>query len=250
MRLLAHHVVYPLTSDPTLPLQIVVGAIVVTASFVVIVIGHDLDRVDYQRRSLAEIEKELRESVRSRDELLEQRAAADEALRNTESLNRSILEAIPDQIYRLSPDNIVLSIQIPDTPGFFINPERFVGKHLDDVLPPELAADLASATHQAKATGRNQMLEYKYEIDGAIRDREARIVPVNNTGATIVIVRDITERVSTQLTLEASLRSKNELIASISHELRTPLTAMMGFAEILHGNTSGISSVEQAELMR
>ena len=50
--------------------------------------------------------------------------------------------------------------------------------------------------------------------------------------------------------LEASLRSKNELIASISHELRTPLTAVMGFAEILHGDTSDISEVEQAELMR
>lgn len=247
---LARYVVDPLASDPTIPLQLAVGVIVVTACSVVIIIGHDLDSVDYQRRSLAQIEDELRESVRSRDELLEQREAADKALRNTESLNRSILEAIPDQIYRLSPDGRYLSFQIPDTPGFFPPPERFIGKRIDDVLSPQLAADLASASRRAKATGQTQVLEYKYKIDGLIRDREARIVPINSTGETIVIVRDITDRVHAQLTLEASLRSKNELIASVSHELRTPLTAMMGFAEILYGNKAGISSVEQAELMQ
>jgi len=246
---LAHHVVDPLTSDPTMPLQLAVGAIVVTASFVVIIIGHDLERVDYQRRSLADIEKELRESVRSRDELLEQREATNKALRTVESLNRSILEAIPDQIYRLSPGGLYLSFQIPDTPGFFPNPQHFIGKHIDDVLSHELAADLLAASHRAQATGRPQTLEYKYKIDGSMRDREARIIPIEDTGETIVIVRDITDRVHAQLTLEASLRSRNELIASISHELRTPLTAMMGFAEILYDNTSGISDLEQTELM-
>jgi signal transduction histidine kinase len=247
---LARYVVDPLTSDPTIPLEVTVGAIVITACSVVIIIGHDLDRVDYECRSLARIEEKLRESVRSRDELLEQRDAADEVLRSTESLKRSILEAIPDQIYRLSPEGVYLSFQVPHAPGFFPPPERFIGKRIDEVLSPELAADLASASRRARATGETQMLEYKYKIDGAIRDREARIVPINSTGETIVIVRDITDRVHAQLTLEASLRSKNELIASVSHELRTPLTAMMGFAEILYGNTSGISGVEQAELMQ
>lgn len=247
---LAHYVVGPLTSDPTFPLELAVGAIAVTACSIVIIIGRDLDSVDYKRRSLARIERELRESVRSRDELLEQREAADKARRRTESLNRSILEAIPDQIYRLSPDGSYLSFLIPDAPGFFPPPERFIGKHIDDVLSPELAADLASASRLARATGQIQMLEYKYEIDGSIRDREARIVPIKETGETIAFVRDITDRVHAQLTLEESLRSKNELIASISHELRTPLTAMMGFAEILYGNTSGISGVERAELMQ
>ncbi len=247
---LAHHVVDPLTLDPTIPLQLAVGAIVVAASSVVIIIGHDLDRVDHERRSLAQIEHELRESVRSKDILLEQREAADKALRDIESLNRSILKAIPDQIYRLSPEGLYLSFQIPDVPGFFPPPERFVGRHIDDVLPTELAAVLASASRRARATGRPQTLEYRYEIDGSIRDREARVISIDDTAETIVIVRDITDRVHAQLTLEASLRSRNELISSISHELRTPLTAMMGFAEILYDNTSGISDVEQTELMR
>jgi signal transduction histidine kinase len=248
--LLARHVLAPMTPDPAIALEIAVGAIVVTACFVVIIIGHDLDRVDYQREGLARIEEKLRESVRSRDELLEQRESAEKALRIVESRNRTILEAMPDQIYRLSADGFYLSFQVPDKPGFFSVPEHYIGKHIYEALPVGLADDLASASRLAKATGQNQTLEYKLEINGSIRDREARIIPVSATGEVIVIVRDITDRVNAQLALEQSLRSKNEFIASISHELRTPLTAMMGFAEVLRENPSGVSGDEQIELMQ
>jgi signal transduction histidine kinase len=49
----------------------------------------------------------------------------------------------------------------------------------------------------------------------------------------IVALRNRTQREEAEAQLRQTLRSKNELIASISHELRTPLTAVVGFAQIL-----------------
>lgn len=63
-------------------------------------------------------------------------------------------------------------------------------------------------------------------------------------------VVDITEQVQNQDRLEDLVASKDELIASVSHELRTPLTAIVGFAELLRGNTSALSVEERVELVQ
>jgi signal transduction histidine kinase len=50
--------------------------------------------------------------------------------------------------------------------------------------------------------------------------------------------------------LRDSLRSKEQLVATISHEMRTPLTAVVGFAELLQLPESGLSDVERFEMIR
>ncbi|HUP15769.1 MAG TPA: GAF domain-containing protein [Acidimicrobiia bacterium] len=47
-----------------------------------------------------------------------------------------------------------------------------------------------------------------------------------------------------------SLRSKEQLVATISHEMRTPLTAVVGFAELLQFPESGLSDDERIEMIR
>ncbi|NQV06629.1 GAF domain-containing protein [bacterium] len=177
------------------------------------------------------------------------RKLAEDALRISEAQNRAMLEAIPDSIFRLDPDGTYLSYQVPDVPGFFSPPERFIGRHIDEALPSELADELASAYHRAQESGEVQIWEYQYEIDGQLRDREARIVPDRGSGGTMAVVRDVTERKQTRQALEALVRSKDELIASISHELRTPLAAVVGFAQILKDEASGLSAEERAEMI-
>jgi signal transduction histidine kinase len=50
--------------------------------------------------------------------------------------------------------------------------------------------------------------------------------------------------------LRDSLRSKEQLVATISHEMRTPLTAVVGFAELLQFPESGLSDDERIEMIR
>ena len=66
----------------------------------------------------------------------------------------------------------------------------------------------------------------------------------------IVALRTQARRQTAESQLRDSLRSKEQLIASISHEMRTPLTAVVGFAQLLQISDSGLSAEERAELIR
>ncbi|MDP3984745.1 MAG: GAF domain-containing protein, partial [Acidimicrobiia bacterium] len=66
----------------------------------------------------------------------------------------------------------------------------------------------------------------------------------------IVALRSRVRQEVAEEQLRASLRSKDDLIASISHELRTPLTAVVGFAQVLEDEESGLSAPERAEMIR
>jgi signal transduction histidine kinase len=62
-------------------------------------------------------------------------------------------------------------------------------------------------------------------------------------------VVDVTEQVTAEQRLVDLLASKDELIASVSHELRTPLTAVVGYAQMLNDEVSGLSAVERKEMI-
>ena len=66
----------------------------------------------------------------------------------------------------------------------------------------------------------------------------------------IVALRTQARRDTAEAQLRDSLRSKEQLIASISHEMRTPLTAVVGFAELLQIEASGVSDEERSEMIR
>jgi signal transduction histidine kinase len=63
-------------------------------------------------------------------------------------------------------------------------------------------------------------------------------------------VVDITEQIEAQDQLQEVVASKDELIASVSHELRTPLTAILGFAEVLRGDSTSLTAEERVELVQ
>ncbi len=179
-----------------------------------------------------------------------QRRLAEEALAVTAAHNLAMLEALPDLVFRLSPEGIYLDFRVPDGLWFFAPTDDLVGKHIKDVLLHAWAAELAAASARARQSGQTQIWNYQIEIGGQLRHREARIVPIHGSDETMVIVRDITEREQAKQELETSLRSKDELIASIAHELRTPLTAVVGYALVLQDEHSGLSGEERADMIR
>ncbi len=74
---------------------------------------------------------------------------------------------------------------------------------------------------------------------------EAQVLPIQarsgQTGARLIVLREITERKQVELALrqardlaEETSRAKSAFLATMSHELRTPLTIIIGYAEMLH----------------
>jgi signal transduction histidine kinase len=65
----------------------------------------------------------------------------------------------------------------------------------------------------------------------------------------IVSVVDVTEMNDARRTLESSLRSKDELIATVSHELRTPLTTVVGLSMELSAAYDQFTKDEAQDLL-
>lgn len=169
-----------------------------------------------------------------------ERKAADRALRDSEALNRAMLQAIPDLIFRFSSDGVYLNVEA-DQQGQLAEPiDQLLGRSVTEVLPPEVAELWMTMIEDALATGTVQQGEYPLITqEGKECIFEARVAPLNGEEVE-AIVRDITERKRQQQRLveakeraEEMNRLKSAFLANMSHELRTPLTAILGFAEIL-----------------
>jgi len=69
-------------------------------------------------------------------------------------------------------------------------------------------------------------------------------------GSTVVIVRDISERVGVEEARKELMRMKDEFIVNVSHQLRTPLQSIKGFLELLLGGKVEDPAVQQEFLTR
>jgi PAS domain S-box-containing protein len=136
-----------------------------------------------------------------------ERKRTGESLRDSEIRNRAMLEAIPDMMFLVSRDGICLDFHVQDPSVLLVPPEGVLGKNISDVMPRELAEQLAKCVEDVTRSGQTGLLEYSLLILGEKRHYEARVV--NCDGSRVLsLVRDITEQKQAE---EALHRSHAEL---------------------------------------
>ncbi len=135
-----------------------------------------------------------------------------------------------------------------------------VGRPLFEVFP-EIVARSLDRHYTAALRGEVSVLAHRFHghlvrIAGPAGDmpQSARVAPLADGDAivgTITVVDDVSERVNSEAELrrqiaaaeearaiaEEALRVKDEFLATLSHELRTPLNAVLGWTNILLGQS-------------
>jgi len=122
-----------------------------------------------------------------------ERKRVEEALRASEGTNRAILEAIPDIVFRISGGGIFLDFKVTRVEDLALAPGRFLGRSLEEVLPPEVAHVSRQALAAALGDRRVHVFEYDLPMGGEPRSWECRMV-ASGASEVVAIIREITER--------------------------------------------------------
>jgi PAS domain S-box-containing protein len=180
------------------------------------------------------------------------RKLAEEKLHESESRFRQIVENVSDLIYRTDLDGY-FTYANPSALHVmgFKSEEEVLGRSYLDLTTAEVRHKLKRTyQHQFVSKTKNSYHEFPaVTVDG----REVwfgQNVQLIYEGDEIVgfqaLARDITAvkqaqdamRIAYDQALEAN-RAKGQLLSKVSHELRTPLGGILGYAELLQGNTFG-----------
>ncbi len=154
-----------------------------------------------------------------------ERKQAETQLRYSEARNRAVLNAIPDMIFRFNRHGRILDYKTPDKQSLYQSPEKFLGRLVFDILPPDVAELTRNHLNHLYETGQGQMYQYQLRGQQGTHTFEARLALIDNEES-LAIVRDITEAARLE-------QMKTDFINRASHELRTPLTTAKIMIELI-----------------
>lgn len=184
-------------------------------------------------------------------QFMRERRRAEEAIQASERRHRVLLETIPDIVLRRRRDGIYTDYKPAKSFGRFMPSADFIGKHIAQILPPDVADLSMAASERALATGEEQIYEYRMpnRLTGLIRDYEARVLP-SGEDEVQVIVRDVTEDKNEEDRLHQAqkLESLGVLAGGIAHDFNNLLTGMLGQASLAKFKLSrGLPAVDHID---
>lgn len=140
--------------------------------------------------------------------------AAVQALEVQEGRARALLQAMPDMIFRLDAEGRFLDYSGPEG-ATLMPPEAFLGRRIEEVLPPTVAALSRGAIDRSLSSKKAERIEYAMEVGpGELRHYEARLLSYGG-GEVLGIVREVSDLVRAQSAVATSGQNLIRVIEQI-----------------------------------
>lgn len=147
-----------------------------------------------------------------------QRRQAEAALRYSQTTQQAIIQGIPDLLIRTNSQGERLEFLSGGSVNVLYPPAGIKHPTVFDTLPEHLACQQLHYIQQAVATGQIQTYEQQIEVSGQLFWEEVRVAPLTKDEA-IVIVRDITARVSAELERQAAIDELKQLNEELEEKI-------------------------------
>jgi PAS domain S-box-containing protein len=134
------------------------------------------------------------------------RRQTEKALREAGEKVRSIFSSIQDLVFGFDHDGIFISCHSPPDSKLYLPPEAFIGKKYSEVLPPHVTKFLDNGF---KRNRKNQSFDFEYSLEIAGQEMwfSAKLSPIFLDGefnGSVAVVRDVTEKKTTEKALQTS----------------------------------------------
>jgi len=143
---------------------------------------------------------------------------AEEELRKSHNRYEALLGANPDMMFVFNSNCKIVDFHSESHDQLLVEPEIFLGKLVDDVLPHELLVITREKVANVLSTGKADYATYEMQIGDALKYFESRYVPCGNNEV-LSIVRDITERKLSEKALQLTKESYFDIFNSVSEAI-------------------------------
>lgn len=171
---------------------------------------------------------------------IEVRRQAEIALRASEARLRAVTHALPDRVFVMDEEGRYCDVLADPKNPAWPRAASLKGQLLNEAHSPEMAAFFLGLIRGALETQRIQVAEYELPTRSGRHWFESRTVPLDvrfdDKPATIVVVRDLTERKHAEIQLRQAqkMQAVGQLTGGIAHDFNNLLAVIMGNLELLH----------------